>query len=1138
MEANAFAAESLSDSSQRYHDLALEHWRCYEQSGKQVELDTSIAHDRSTLELRPDGHPCRFGSLCNLAMSLRTRYRLSSQMEDIEESIELDRSALKLCPKFHPNHSSSLRSLATSLCTRYEQLGWAKDVEEAIDLNRAALVSCPEGCPDRSKSIANLAICLNLRYERQGRAEDLAEAIELDRAALELRPEGHQEHFLSMNTLANSLHTRFSRQGRIKDLEEAIELHQAAVQLCPKGHPIYSMTLNDLASSLRSRYELHGRDDDLGQAVDLDRAALLLCPEGNPNRSPSLRNLATSLRTRYQSYGKTDDLEEAIELHRAALDLRPAGHPDRSTSLADLAICIGIRYQQLGRNEDLETAIELERASLKLRPEGHPHRSSSLSNLATCTHARYISYGSTEDLEEAIKLQRAALALLHIGHPLRSTLLDNLANYLSGRYEQHGRIGDLEEAIQLHRSAMMLRPEHHCDRASTLSNLASSLIIRYERQGRAEDLEEAIELDRAALELRPEGHPDHSMSLNNLASALYTRYRQHGRTEDLEDAIQFYRTGVELRPEGHPNRSSSLQNLANSLYARIEKQWNSKDFEECMLSLELAATHSFSGLLPRLSAACRWAELARLHDHDTIPAAYNATVPILHRALTMSPTLYTQHDFLLQNKFYRTYILEAASYAVEKNRLEQAIEMLEQGRGFLWSQLRSFRTPLDQLAETNQELADGFIDVSRRLENLTTSREELMSSLTMDGTGSLGRVVQSEHKSFDELLKLKRLISSEQEEIISDIRRVPGFESFLDATPFEKLQRVASDGPVIVVNHCKYRSDALIVLSRDDLSVACVPLDNLFYRDSTMLCQELVETRRRFSAGSQEYNKKLEEAMKMVWDRVVSKVVDKLTQVGVAKGSRIWWCPTSVLSVLPFHAAGPFEDVDGTMKYLLDDYVSSYTPSLGALINARANGGINEPKLLVIGDTATLHSTRQEIRNIRNYMSSYETSPIILLDHRASRRTVMKMLKTVTWVHFACHGHLGTKPFDSSFKLVDRGLTLLDIIQANVPNAEFAFLSACHTAELSHSGAHDEALHLSAAMQFSGFRSVIGTMWELYDEDGPLFARVVYGYMNECEDGEARYKRAATGLRKAALELRAQDGVPTERWVNFVHIGA
>lgn len=83
-----------------------------------------------------------------------------------------------------------------------------------------------------------------------------------------------------------------------------------------------------------------------------------------------------------------------------------------------------------------------------------------------------------------------------------------------------------------------------------------------------------------------------------------------------------------------------------------------------------------------------------------------------------------------------------------------------------------------------------------------------------------------------------------------------------------------------------------------------------------------------------------------------------------------------------------------------------------------------------------------------------------------------------TWEHFACHNHLDAKPFDSSFKLFGNlGLTLLDIVRRNnVPNSEFAFLSANHSVEQTPTGVQDEVLHLAAAIQLCGFQSVVGTM--------------------------------------------------------------
>jgi CHAT domain-containing protein len=167
-----------------------------------------------------------------------------------------------------------------------------------------------------------------------------------------------------------------------------------------------------------------------------------------------------------------------------------------------------------------------------------------------------------------------------------------------------------------------------------------------------------------------------------------------------------------------------------------------------------------------------------------------------------------------------------------------------------------------------------------------------------------------------------------------------------------------------------------------------------------------------------------------------------------------------------------------------------------------------------------------------------EVESLVLKD--ATTRAVLKGLRCHELVHFACHGNLVIgKPFDASFKLYKgQRLELLDIVNSRLPNAEFAFLSACHTAELTEESIADEGLHLTAALQYCGFRSVIGTMWAMADTDGRDLARRVYRSMLSGSEDEPCHLKSAVALRDAVRELRDVNGVGLERWVNFVHYGA
>ena len=164
---------------------------------------------------------------------------------------------------------------------------------------------------------------------------------------------------------------------------------------------------------------------------------------------------------------------------------------------------------------------------------------------------------------------------------------------------------------------------------------------------------------------------------------------------------------------------------------------------------------------------------------------------------------------------------------------------------------------------------------------------------------------------------------------------------------------------------------------------------------------------------------------------------------------------------------------------------------------------------------------------------------------RAKASVVLERLQDHQISHFICHGNLvPEKPFDASFRLYEtryesNRLTLLDIVRSQLPNAEFAFLSACHTAELTEGSIADEGLHLAAAVQYCGFRSVVGTMWAMADQDGGDLATHFYKSMfSSDEPGVPYHERSARALRDAVQAIRKKKRLPLEQWVNFVHYGA
>ena len=71
-------------------------------------------------------------------------------------------------------------------------------------------------------------------------------------------------------------------------------------------------------------------------------------------------------------------------------------------------------------------------------------------------------------------------------------------------------------------------------------------------------------------------------------------------------------------------------------------------------------------------------------------------------------------------------------------------------------------------------------------------------------------------------------------------------------------------------------------------------------------------------------------------------------------------------------------------------------------------------------------------------------------------------------------------------------------------------------------------------MQFAGFRSVIGTMWAVDDEETKKITSTFYKYMVD-ESGRLDHTRAALALNRTMKSVR---DVPFDQRVLYIHLGA
>jgi CHAT domain len=392
-------------------------------------------------------------------------------------------------------------------------------------------------------------------------------------------------------------------------------------------------------------------------------------------------------------------------------------------------------------------------------------------------------------------------------------------------------------------------------------------------------------------------------------------------------------------------------------------------------------------------------------------------------------------------------------------------------------------------------------------------------------------------------------LAREWDDLVGQVRALDGFEDFLRPPRLETLLPAAEGGPVVILNVSRWRCDALIVttsgvevvelpdLTQDDVvAQAQAYLDAVgarqgetergaFRRDVDVMVPDAVEVA-------------LDRCLRWMWDGFAAEILEHLGGTTTPTGDwpRIWWCPTGPLTLLPIHAAGHHRT---TGEAVLDRVVSSYTPTLRALVEARADTGRRTSeveRMLFVGMPTTPH--RADLPNVQveaeliTRLFGDRCTPLI--GERATRGAVLEALPGHSWVHFACHGEQNlADPSRGGVVVQDGPLTVTDL-SAGQYGGEFAYLSGCKTA-VGGVNLPDEAITLAAALHYTGYRHVIATLWSVWDQEAAQVATDVYRAL--APNGVLHADHAARALHDAVRRLRAERRDRPSVWTPFAHTG-
>ncbi|KAG1866172.1 hypothetical protein F4604DRAFT_1779094 [Suillus subluteus] len=1111
----------------------------FEQTGDPRDLDLSIQTHQECLLLRPPGHSSRFLTLSNLADAICVRYRDRGNVDDLTSAMAYFHGALEICSAESPSYPMILMNAGLALRYSFERNGDLQNLNTAIIYYSIALTTCPDNHPTRSSLLANYASDLCMRYTQSGDINDLEYSIELYTNSLANQSPTHAYRFSSLRGLATALMSRFDVYGVPEDLDLAIIHIASSMALCGPSHPAHITVIMVWINCLIMRYKTRGDIADLDAAVEHSEAAIHFCPRESPNYFPLLTHVnnalsardvphhhisnrlfamdrADALLQRYFHEGGMNALDHVISFYRDIMQDLSRDHQAFSRALIQLASALQARFEQNGNIDDLDCAVNHYRTACEVCLPGHDDHSAAFSGLGNALLLRYQIFGPLDDLDECLVrlahvVEARALATYHPDYPKDLT---NFAYALFARFQNQHDITDVDLAVNYLQAAR--DHPNQSEGRQILTHLATALSARYDEREDIDDLQESIKLFETALPMFVPNNP-HALHLRrNLARSLQKMYAKRQTIEDLNAAIAHFEAYVTISPEDHPDLPHTLILLASCRHMRAKAGKDDDGFRNALLLLAAASGklpeahpcffpvyhlyitifgdyyrltkddsflekafqyHQLASSAPgvhtwdHLTAALRWRTDANVFHHRSALEAYKTSIKLLDRHVMATPTVSGRYKALLGGILRDTPSLaaDATACAISAGDLELAVELSEQGRGLLWSQMSRFRATINDLRAVDDEgcrLADEFEFLSAEL-----GRRQSDSSGIKTATETLRRTQQEEEA------RQYRQVSSQWD-------AVQGFAHFLTPMPYNELRAAAIAGPV--------RCDAIIITKIGPPRL--VPLPDASLMGIATLSDDFRNVLRNTAGVGEEKmrEKQLIPVFRRLWDAALAPVVEVLLTI-VPKGSRVWWCPTSKLTSLPIHAAGPYRKGASNIPNV---YVSSYTPTLSALIRSRRQNASkvasNTPSFVSIGQSKPNSRTVEaELELVKSLVPPSMSCSEVSGDEGTVSGAI-QALKTNSWQ--------------------DLPLRLSDIIQAEPENPEFAFLSACHTA-VGDKNAPDE---------FSGFRGVIGTMWAVDDTTAHLMVKEFYGAM---------------ALNKASKAVD-KDKVPMDQRVVFIHIGA
>lgn len=1068
----------------------------------------SLYDEADTLSIRQHASlSLQLGILGRLARLLEERSQLLSSPVDLDRAIRIHERIL--------NHSPGDAKYVfhTALCIRHRYLvnGNPDDIRRSVDL-LDGLASREPGLDIFPGIVTELGATLSQLYLQTEDPADLHRAVAKGIEAVD-RTRGSDtfEERHALSSLSRSLILRFQDGGDVKDIElsvlHAIESIQGSSEDADR-----SLLLHNHASRLLDRFDYWGDIQDLDQAEQGIMTAIRLESGGDVAAEFSSRacrtmkiDLALVKSRRFDITGIMDYLDQAIEILTKYLDSVQDSTQETVLASGQLTYHLLARHKLVPASEGISRAIEeTERLLGTLKPGFVWKRRSVLTLLSQCYTVHFSQTKSIGDLDKAIENLQEALADTPIGHTRRASTLVMLAEACRARsaaiWEQSTRTGSvphfhdsLEQGVLHAREART-----QVTQGSSLCKHATLVLARCLfgvcRQSPTPDLqigyldeaigyfEQLIELDGKSI--HSEGD-DHNGPLR-LASSSYGSRFQLSHLEPV-----FFHIGQAYHLRSYLHRSDALDSL------------KLRDLEQATLLFRQGFSKVGSAPLERLLCGAWVAHLCSWQSEwSEAIKVWREALPLI-QVLTSRSLLRTDQLKVVENLQGLSRVACSASLSSGADPSE-ALAMLELGRGVVANFLLEARLEMPNL---KPEQASAFVDARSKLEAQKASsppHAALESAQGLTAWTSRSRAIYKAEKR----LQL----------VISSIQADPETKDFLGPQSVEEVRSVIGEEVIVMINVSE-RSDAFLIEKAAN-KVRTVELTRLTWDDIEWWATRLRDIRPMMDLSM----------LTWLWEAVALPVLEYLGFIHRDPNSslpRIVWILTGPLSYFPIHAAGTYDRPNSSV---MDFVISSYSLSLRSFVISKrkqmtpsiATTDVAKTAVLVAMDSTPgfppLQFAAKEIDTLARFC------PALHLENNRPRSPqrdeVLYALSRCAFFHFAGHGVSDPlQPENSGLVLNGTILTVADLLNFDFQDHSpfLGFLSACLTGANDAGDLVDEAVHLISAFQISGFRHVIGALWQVQDGTCEKVSETVYGHLASfgiSDDGVSR------GLHKALLAIR------------------